>query len=58
MDWQPIATAPKDRQILAYSAEWKRFLVIEWANYCVYNAPKYTHWMPLPSLPPAPAETA
>jgi len=48
--WQPIETAPKgQRSILRRD---NGFITVgDWGKFYVYNDPKYTHWMPLPSPP-------
>lgn len=48
--WQPIDTAPKDRDAILVSINgW--MLIGCWADYWKFNAPKFTHWMPLPEPP-------
>jgi hypothetical protein len=54
--WQPIETAPKDQEIIAYSAgssmsPRERIDVVIWGDYCRHNNPKFSHWMPLPKPP-------
>lgn len=61
-DWQPIETAPKDGELLAWvrTAAGGRVATIEWCggqwveSYDLAGwMPKYgpTHWMPLPEPP-------
>lgn len=56
MDWQPIASAPKDGSpILTWDGE--AMFVVEWDAQSWYDADAWprqpTHWMPLPSPPVA-----
>lgn len=57
MEWQPIATAPKDgTSVLLWSrngydvAVWSG-RIGEWTTGQLFYAPEPTHWMPLPSPP-------
>ena len=56
--WQPIETAPKDREILVYAPAYQdlRFLisVCKWnesAGFCIDELRQPTHWMELPKPP-------
>ena len=58
MNWQPIATAPKDGSKILLA---KKSLMADgyysgrcWAWPYIYAEP--THWQPLPPLPPLPEE--
>lgn len=62
-DWQPIETAPKDKEILALSPAWgdgRRPILLRWfkyngsENWRDWDADPHfpTHWMPIPELPP------
>lgn len=54
--WQPIATAPKDRPILAWDPYEGEVAIVYWDGK-VWLWPggeyrvKVTHWMPLPEPP-------
>ena len=57
-DWQPIETAPKDREIIGTDGE--EIFMFEWNSLdwaysydggVVVIHPSPTHWMPLPELP-------
>jgi len=48
--WQPIETAPKDEAVLLFS-QISGPAVQYWRTFCIYNQPKFTHWMPLPPQP-------
>ncbi len=56
--WQPLATAPRDRPILAWTSE-SRVVIVEWDNGFVTkmrhnpHAETITHWC---SLPPPPSK--
>lgn len=49
--WQPIETAPKGERVLLWSSNWLRWHIADWAEHCVYNSSRYTHWIPLPAAP-------
>lgn len=56
--WQPIESAPKDREILVYAPAYQdlRFLisVCKWnesAGFCIDELRQPTHWMELPKPP-------
>lgn len=49
--WQDIATCPKGKSVLLLRADGGT-QVDDWAHYHVYNAPKFTHWAPVPKLSP------
>lgn len=63
MIWQPIGTAPKDREIWAFNGEQARMIWMEgegyalwaWADETLGDIDPYpeqpTHWMPLPADP-------
>lgn len=53
--WRPIETAPKGVMVLLISTHKTRLPIVgDWGLYDVYNQPKFTHWMPLPSQPKEP----
>ena len=56
--WQPIATAPKDGDVLLWSSITQRKPIIDrWHDYCRVNHPQFTHWHPLPAAHSISGET-
>ena len=52
--WQPIETAPKKGPaVLLFGSRSGRAFVGTWGDYCGFNQPRITHWMPLPAAPGA-----
>ena len=47
--WRPIESAPKDGRLILSGRH--GIEVAYWSSYCIYNTPKFTHWMPLPAAP-------
>lgn len=60
-EWRPIATAPKDEEILVYEGRTGQIEIVDWSDIEEgkwlsrdYDRIEATHWMPLPA-PPSPA---
>lgn len=49
--WQSIESAPLGRDVLLLR-EHGVIIIGDWDDYAVENAPRFTHWMPLPAPPP------
>lgn len=47
--WQPIDTAPQNEKVLLACDG--GIVIGMWRHYRIHNAPKFTHWMPLPTPP-------
>jgi hypothetical protein len=47
--WLPIETAPQNEKVLL--ACYGGIVIGMWRHYRIHNAPKFTHWMPLPTPP-------
>lgn len=54
-DWQPIETAPRDRELILFFPETKTriplYRMIRVDRYPVSYPRQPTHWMPLPEVP-------
>ena len=48
--WRPIETAPHGQRVLL-ARKSGRVQIDDWADYCNYNHPEFTHWQPLPEPP-------
>ena len=51
--WQPIETAPRGKKVQLAVAGEGEITIGDWADYCVYNSPGFTHWAPFVPPPPA-----
>ena len=47
--WLPIETAPQNEKVLLACDG--GIVIGMWRHYRIHNAPKFTHWMPLPAAP-------
>ena len=47
--WLPIETAPQNEKVLLACDG--GIVIGMWRHYRIHNAPKFTHWMPLPTPP-------
>lgn len=49
--WRPIdEQTPKGQDVMLRSTD--KPIIGDWKNFCIYNAPEFTHWQPLPAPPP------
>jgi hypothetical protein len=55
--WRPISTAPTDGTTIVMLRASGQVSIGCWSDYHLHNAPRFTHWMPLPSPQPS-SETA
>lgn len=49
--WRPIDGAPTDGELLLWGGRPSHAFIGCWGDYNVYNQPRITHYMPLPSAP-------